>query len=111
MLGEEEGLFENLTGRSSGRQSDECGRAVRCGSGVDLSSDESGFLRKRNQKEVREWMRCRIMRLPTPFTGRRREGRRCRGVETIDDEWSYSMLPFQMGKGTCEEALGSRVEG
>jgi hypothetical protein len=34
------------------------------------------------------------MRLPFPSIGRRRVGRWCRGGETINDKWSYSMLPF-----------------
>jgi hypothetical protein len=74
MLEEEEGLSEDLTGHSSGRWSDGCGRAVRSGSDNDLSSDESEFLHKRNSKEDREWMRQRVMKLSTPFIGRR-EGR------------------------------------
>jgi hypothetical protein len=50
-LGEEEGLFGDLTGRSSGRWSDGCSLAVRRGSSGDLSYDESKFLCKRNTKE------------------------------------------------------------
>jgi hypothetical protein len=53
-----------------------------------------------------------------PFTGQRREGRRCRGRETAGGEWSFSMLPFQgeermgqcpfwKGKRARWEALGS----
>jgi hypothetical protein len=53
MLGEEDGLSEDLTGRSSGWRSDECGRATRSGDGGDLSSSESEFLCKRNSKEGR----------------------------------------------------------
>jgi hypothetical protein len=64
---------------------DGCGRAVRSGGGGDLSSSEINFLRKRNPKEDGEWMWRRIVRLLTPFTGRRREGRRCRGREMADD--------------------------
>jgi hypothetical protein len=37
-----------------------------------------------------------------PFIGWRREGRRCRGGETADNEWSFSMLPFQR-----EERMGA----
>jgi hypothetical protein len=111
MLGEEEGLFGDLTGRSSGRRSDGCDRAMMSGSGDDLSSGESELLHKRNQKEGGEWMWWWIMRLPTPFIGRRREGRWYRGGETVDSEWSYSMLSFRKGKGACEEALDSHVEG
>jgi hypothetical protein len=102
MLGDEEELCGNLTGCSSRWQSDGCSRVARSGS--------------------REWMRWRIMRLPTPFIERRREGRRYHGGEMIDDEWSYLILPFRgeerngqhpfrNGKGTCEEAPGSRAEG
>jgi hypothetical protein len=69
MLGEEERLYGDLIGRSSGRRSDGCGRAARSGSGGGLNSSESEFLRKRNPKEDGEWM-CRwIMRFPTPFIG------------------------------------------
>jgi hypothetical protein len=50
MLGEEEGLFEDLTGRSSGRRSNRCGQAAVSGSGGDLISNESEFLYKRNPK-------------------------------------------------------------
>jgi hypothetical protein len=50
MFGEEKVLFGDLTDRSSGRRSDICGRAVRSGSGGDLSSGESEFLCKRNLK-------------------------------------------------------------
>jgi hypothetical protein len=42
---------------------------------VTLSSGESEFLRKRNPKKCEEWMWRQIMRLMTPFIGRRREGR------------------------------------
>jgi hypothetical protein len=102
MLGEEEELFGDLTGCSSGRQNDESGLEARIGSG--------------------EWMRLRIMRLPMPFIEWRREGRRYCGGETVNDEWSYSMLlfqeeesngqhPFRNGKGTCKAALGSYVVG
>jgi hypothetical protein len=51
MLGEEDGLSGDLTDRSSGRRSDECGQAARSGGGGDLSSGESEFLCKRNSKE------------------------------------------------------------
>jgi hypothetical protein len=34
------------------------------------------------------------MRLPVPFIGQRREGRRYHGGEMVDGEWSYSMLLF-----------------
>jgi hypothetical protein len=75
MLGEEEGLSENLTNYSSGRRSDECGRVARSGGGSNLSSGESEFLRKRNSKEGGEWMQWQIMSFPVTFIGRRREGR------------------------------------
>jgi hypothetical protein len=67
MIGEEDGLFGDLTSCSSGRQSDDCGWAVRSGSDGDLSSCENESLRKRNSNEGREWMWRRIMRLRTPF--------------------------------------------
>jgi hypothetical protein len=61
------------------------------------------------------------MRLLTPFIDWRREGRRYRGGETVDDEWCYLMSfqgeerngkhPFENGKGACEVALGSHLEG
>jgi hypothetical protein len=54
MLEGEEELFVDFIGRSSGRRSDGCSRAVRSGSDVDLSSSKSEFLRKRNRKEGRE---------------------------------------------------------
>jgi hypothetical protein len=53
---EEEGISRDLTGRSLGRQIDGCGRTARSGSGDNLSSDKSEFLRKRNPKEGEEWM-------------------------------------------------------
>jgi hypothetical protein len=56
MLGEEEGLFRDLTGRSSGWRSDGFDRAVSSGSSSDLSSDEREFLRKRNPKKGGELM-------------------------------------------------------
>jgi hypothetical protein len=93
ILGEEEGLFGDLTGRSSGRWSDECGLAV-SGSSGDFRSGKSEFLCKRNPKEDDEWMRRWIMRLRTPFIGQSREGRRYCGGEIVDFECSYSMLPF-----------------
>jgi hypothetical protein len=34
------------------------------------------------------------MRLSMPFIGQRREGRWYREGETVDGEWSYSMLLF-----------------
>jgi hypothetical protein len=47
------------------------------------------------------------------------EGRRYRGGEMVDDEWSYLMLPFwrerkgqhpfRKGKGARETTLGSRT--
>jgi hypothetical protein len=37
MLGEEEGLFRDLTSHSSGRWSDRCSQVVRSGGGGDLS--------------------------------------------------------------------------
>jgi hypothetical protein len=51
MLGAEEGLSGDLTGHSSRRQSDRCGRATRSGSDDNLSFNESEFLRKRNPKD------------------------------------------------------------
>jgi hypothetical protein len=122
MLGEKKGLFRDLTGRSLGRWSDGCGLAMRSGSNGDLSFGESELLRKRTPKEDREWMRRRIMRLPTPFIGRMREGRQYRGGETVDGDCSYSMLPFRgkemkgqrpfrKGKEACDATLGSRAEG
>jgi hypothetical protein len=78
MLGEEEELFEDLTGHSSERRSDRYGRAARSGSGGDLSSDESEFLH-------REWMRRRVMKLSTSFIGRR-EGIWYSGGETVNGE-------------------------
>jgi hypothetical protein len=95
---------------------------VRSASGGDLSSDEIEFLRKRNPKKGGEWIRRQIMMLLVPFIGRKREGRRYRGRETVDDEWSYSILPFWReekkgqhsfwkGKGACEAALSSHAEG
>jgi hypothetical protein len=86
MLGEEERLSKDLTGHSSGRQSDGCGRVVRSGDNDNLSCGESKFLRKRNPKKSKEWMRRQIMRLPSPFMGRRREGRWYSGGEMIDSE-------------------------
>jgi hypothetical protein len=50
-LGEEEGLSRDLTGGSSGWQSDGCNRAVRSGSSDNLSSGKCELLRMRNQKE------------------------------------------------------------
>jgi hypothetical protein len=48
---EEEGLFEDLTGHSSGRWSDRCSQAARSGGGGgNFSSGESEFLCKRNPK-------------------------------------------------------------
>jgi hypothetical protein len=44
------------------------------GSGGDLSSGKSKFLRKRNPKEDGEWIRQWIMKLSAPFIGQRREG-------------------------------------
>jgi hypothetical protein len=55
MLGKEEGLSEDFIGRSSGRQSDGCGRVMRSGGYGDLSSGESEFLHKRNSKKNGEW--------------------------------------------------------
>jgi hypothetical protein len=98
VLEEEEGLSGDLTSHSLERQSDRCSQAVRSGDSDDLSSDESKFLNKRNLKKGREWMRRWIIRLLAPFIWRRMEGRRHRGEETVDDEWSYSMLLFR-GKG------------
>jgi hypothetical protein len=53
MLGEEDGLFDDLTSHSSGRQSDGCDRATSSGSSGDLSFSKSEFLHKRNPKEKR----------------------------------------------------------
>jgi hypothetical protein len=44
MLGAEERLSRDLTGRSSGWRSDRCGQAARSGGGGYLSSDKSKFL-------------------------------------------------------------------
>jgi hypothetical protein len=44
-----------------------CSQKARSGSGNDLSFGENEFLRKTNLKEGGEWMRRRIIRLPTPF--------------------------------------------
>jgi hypothetical protein len=79
MLGDEEWLSDDLIGRSSGRQSNDCGRGVRNGGNNNLSSDKNEFLLKRNPKEDNEWMRRRIVRLSTSFIARRREGRWCYG--------------------------------
>jgi hypothetical protein len=65
MLGEEEVFSEDLTGHSSRLRSDSCGWAARSGSGSDLSSDESEFLRKRNPKEGGKWMLQWFITLPT----------------------------------------------
>jgi hypothetical protein len=83
MLRKDEGLFEDLTGHSSRRRSDGCGQAARSGGSDDLSSGESEFLCKRNLKKCGEWMRWQLMRLLTPFIGRRREGRQYREGETV----------------------------
>jgi hypothetical protein len=50
ILGKEEGLSGDLTGHSLAVMH-EYGRAARSGSGGDLSSDKSEFLRKRNPKK------------------------------------------------------------
>jgi hypothetical protein len=94
MLGEKDRLSRNLTSRSSGRRSDECGRLVRSGGNNDLSPGESEFLRKRNLKEGGESMWRWIMRLWTSFIGHGREERWYRGRETVVGEWSSSILPF-----------------
>jgi hypothetical protein len=78
---------------------------------------------------VRETQRRRgmdarqIMRIPTPFIGPRRKGRRYHGTETTNGKCSYSMFPFwgeewkgaqrpfQKGKGACEVILGFHAEG
>jgi hypothetical protein len=44
-------------------------------------------------------MRRRIVRLPVPFIGWRREERYCRGGEIAGDEGSFSMLPFRGDRG------------
>jgi hypothetical protein len=54
MLGEEEGLFEHLTGHSLERQSDGFNRVANSGSSSDLSSDKSEFLYNRNPKKQGE---------------------------------------------------------
>jgi hypothetical protein len=51
MLGEEEGLSEDLLGHSSEWQSDKCGWVVRSGDDADLSSGENKYLHKRNPKK------------------------------------------------------------
>jgi hypothetical protein len=48
------------------------------------------------------------MSLPVSFIGRRREGRRYHGEETVDVEWSYSMLLFQ---GRRDEGATLVLEG
>jgi hypothetical protein len=77
-------------------------RAARSDGGSDLSSSESEFLHKRNSKSGGEWMQRQIVRLPTPFIGRRREG-------------SSSMLPFwkKKEKGTVpvREGIDKGEEG
>jgi hypothetical protein len=121
MLGEQEGFFVDLTSHSSGRWGDGCGWTMRSGGGDDLSSDESEFLCKRNSKKGGVWIQRWIMRLPTPFLGRREE-RWYRGGETVNGEWSSLMLlfwgeerkgqcAFQKGKGACEATLISCTEG
>jgi hypothetical protein len=86
MLEGEEELFVDFIGRSSGRRSDGCSRAMRSGSDVDLSSSKSEFLCKRNRKEGREWMLRWIMRHSTPLIRHMREGRLYRGGEMVDGE-------------------------
>jgi hypothetical protein len=51
MLGEEEGLSGDLTSRSSGWRSDECGHATRSGSDDDLSSVRVGACTRENQRK------------------------------------------------------------
>jgi hypothetical protein len=120
MLGEEEGLSRDLNGRSSGRWSNECSRAVRRGGSDDLSSDESEFLRKETERKggmdaVADY------KAPNAIYRREKGGETVpwRG-EMVNDEWSYSMLLFwegerkeqhliQKGKGACEATLGSRT--
>jgi hypothetical protein len=104
LLGEEEGLFEDLISRSSGRRSDGCRPVVRSGSDGDLSFGNSKFFQNSNPKEGGEWMRRQIMRLLTPFIKGEREGRQCGGGETASDEWSSSMLLFRV-----EERKGQRL--
>jgi hypothetical protein len=74
---------------------DGCDRVTRSANDGDLSSGESEFLRRENQRKVRNGCSGR---LPLPSIGRRRVGRWCRGGETINDKWSYSMLPFERGE-------------
>jgi hypothetical protein len=89
MLIEEERLSGDLTGRSSGWQSE--------------------FLCKRNLKEDGEWMQRRIMRFSMLFIWRRREGIQYHRGETVDGEWNSSMLPddasifLGLGGGTEDE--------
>jgi hypothetical protein len=52
MLGEEEGLSENLTNYSSGWRSDECGQVVRSGGGSNLSSDGASSYARGTQRKV-----------------------------------------------------------
>jgi hypothetical protein len=86
MLGEEEGLSEDLLGHSSEWQSDKCGWVVRSGDDADLSSGENKYLHKRNPKKGEKMMQRWIMRLPLRFIGQRRGGRQYRGGETVDSE-------------------------
>jgi hypothetical protein len=49
MFGEEEGLFGDLASCSSGCWNNGCSQVAKGGSGGDLSSNESEFLRKRSK--------------------------------------------------------------
>jgi hypothetical protein len=77
--------------------------------GDDLSSGESKFLHKRKLKEGGEWMRRRIVSLPTPFIGWRREGRRCRGGETPTTSGVLQCFHFEKrGRGNTRFRRGKK---
>jgi hypothetical protein len=57
MIGLEEGLSEDLTGRSSGWRSHGCGRVAMIGGGGNISFGKSEFLCKRTPMKGGEWMR------------------------------------------------------
>jgi hypothetical protein len=57
-LGNEEGS-EDLIGHTSGRWSNECGRAARSDGGSYLSSSKSEFFRKRNFSSMSDFFRKR----------------------------------------------------
>jgi hypothetical protein len=110
MLGEEEGPSGDLTGRSSGRQSDGCDRTMRSGGDGDLSLDKSEFLRKRNTKEGGEWMCQCIMRLPTPFIGWRRVGETVpwRRIGRRREEFFNAFISRRREEGAASISEGER---